>query len=63
MSSHSISLMLRHAFKGPQEVCELSPEKPALVPPDEELMELVHSFHERWPDEILAGGTRPRIPR
>ena len=41
MSSHSISLMLRHAFKGPQEVCELSPEKPALVPPDEELMELV----------------------
>jgi RNA polymerase sigma-70 factor (ECF subfamily) len=33
--------MLRHAFKGPQEVCELSPEKPALVPPDEELMELV----------------------
>jgi RNA polymerase sigma-70 factor (ECF subfamily) len=41
MSSHSISLMLRHAFKGPREVCELSPEKPALVPPDEELMELV----------------------
>ena len=41
MSSHSISLMLRHAFKGPQEVCELSPEKLALVPPDEELMELV----------------------
>jgi RNA polymerase sigma-70 factor (ECF subfamily) len=41
MSSHSISLALRHALKGRQEVCESSTEKPALGPPDEELMERV----------------------
>jgi RNA polymerase sigma-70 factor (ECF subfamily) len=41
MSSHSISLTLRHALKGHQEVCESSTEKPALVPTDEELMERV----------------------
>jgi RNA polymerase sigma-70 factor (ECF subfamily) len=41
MSSHSVSLMLRHVLKRPQEVCESLPEKPALVPPDEELMALV----------------------
>src|SRR5713226_1428003 len=41
MSCHSVSLMLRYALKGPQGVCESSREKPALVPPDEELMELV----------------------
>ena len=41
MSSHPVSLTLRHVLKRPQEVCESSPEKPALVPSDEELMELV----------------------
>jgi RNA polymerase sigma-70 factor (ECF subfamily) len=33
--------MLRHAFKGPQEVCESSPKKPAPFPPDQELIERV----------------------
>src|SRR5260370_31447569 len=43
VSSHSISLMLRHVLKSTPEasVCEASPEKVALVPLDEELMELV----------------------
>jgi RNA polymerase sigma-70 factor (ECF subfamily) len=41
MSSHSISLTLRHALKRPQEVCGSSLEKPALVSADEDLMGLV----------------------
>ena len=41
MSSHSISLTLRQALKRAPEVCESSLEKPALVPPDEELILLI----------------------
>jgi RNA polymerase sigma-70 factor (ECF subfamily) len=41
MSSHSLSLTRRYPLKVLQEAHEALPEKPALIPPDEELMELV----------------------
>jgi len=54
MSSPSVSLPRSYALRGFQEACETSAGKPALVPSDEELMELVQKGNHEAFGQVLG---------